>query len=203
MLFAFAPGAAAPRAARWARIALAMALVGLRLPRWIWSASRGLFPRVDRARSTSTARSTSDPGSTPSWCSTRTASPHRFGRSWGKTFSLKNNGKVDASNDSDMATQIIVGLLPLLLYHKPAPPRVALVGYGSGVTRALSPSSHPVARVVELEPANLPRVALLRERQPPPARQPKVTARVGDGRNFLGQRTDPFDVIVSQRRTRG
>ena len=38
---------------------------------------------------------------------------------WGKTFSLKNNGKVDASNDSDMATQIVVGLLPLLLYQGP------------------------------------------------------------------------------------
>ena len=42
---------------------------------------------------------------------------------WGKTFSLKNNGKVDASNDGDMATQIIVGLLPLLLYQAGRRPR--------------------------------------------------------------------------------
>src|SRR5262249_22949738 len=51
-----------------------------------------------------------------------------------KTYSLKNNGKVDASNDADMPTQIMVGLLPLLFYDQAAPPKVALVGFGSGVT---------------------------------------------------------------------
>ena len=39
--------------------------------------------------------------------------------SWDKTYSLKNNGKVDASNDADMPTQIIVGLLPFLFYSQP------------------------------------------------------------------------------------
>ena len=38
---------------------------------------------------------------------------------WDKTYSMKNNGKVDASNDADMPTQIIVGLLPLLFYNQP------------------------------------------------------------------------------------
>ena len=51
-----------------------------------------------------------------------------------KTYSLKNNGKVDASNDDDMPTQIMVGLLPLLFYNGATPPKVALVGFGSGVT---------------------------------------------------------------------
>ena len=35
---------------------------------------------------------------------------------WGKTIALKNNGKVDASNGDDMATQILVGLLPLVIH---------------------------------------------------------------------------------------
>ena len=55
---------------------------------------------------------------------------------WNKTLALKNNGKVDASNGDDMATQILVGLLPLVFHPRAldAPPRVAVVGYGSGVT---------------------------------------------------------------------
>ena len=119
---------------------------------------------------------------------------------WGKTYSLKNNGKVDASNDGDMATQIIVGLLPLLLYQGETPPKVALVGYGSGVT-AGAITQYPIKslEVVELEPRHLPGVALLRQRQPPArCENPKVTARVGDGRNFLRPAERPFDVIVSQ-----
>ena len=34
---------------------------------------------------------------------------------WGKMFSLKNNGKVDASNGDDMPTQIMVAALPMLM----------------------------------------------------------------------------------------
>ena len=73
---------------------------------------------------------------------------------WDKTYSLKNNGKVDASNDADMPTQIVVGLLPLLFYRRPHPPKVALVGFGSGVT-AGAITQYPIAslEVVELEPA--------------------------------------------------
>ena len=63
---------------------------------------------------------------------------------WDKTYSLKNNGKVDASNDADMPTQIIVGLLPFLFYNQPQPPKVALVGYGSGVT-AGAITQYPIA----------------------------------------------------------
>jgi hypothetical protein len=29
---------------------------------------------------------------------------------WDRIYSMKNNGKVDASNDADMPTQIVVGL---------------------------------------------------------------------------------------------
>jgi predicted membrane-bound spermidine synthase len=119
---------------------------------------------------------------------------------WGKTLSLKNNGKVDASNEGDMATQITVGLLPLLLYPGEAPPKVALIGYGSGVT-AGAITQYPIAslELVELEPAILYRASrLFDDVNHRPLENPKVTARAGDGRNFLTQRTDRFDVIVSQ-----
>ena len=119
---------------------------------------------------------------------------------WGKTLSLKNNGKVDASNADDMPTQITVGLLPLLLYPGDHPPKVALIGYGSGVT-AGAITQYPIGslELVELEPAILYRAShLFDDVNHKPQENPKVTARVGDGRNFLTQRTDKFDVIVSQ-----
>ena len=39
---------------------------------------------------------------------------------WGRHYSLKNNGKVDASNGDDMPTQIMVAALPLLLHPQRA-----------------------------------------------------------------------------------
>lgn len=117
---------------------------------------------------------------------------------WGKTYSLKNNGKVDASSDADMPTQVSVGLLPMLLVHKPDP-RVALIGFGSGVT-AGSITQAPLRslEVVELEPAVYRASKFFEHVNKRPLANPLVTARVGDGRNFLSQRTDSFDVIVSE-----
>ena len=118
---------------------------------------------------------------------------------WDKIYSLKNNGKVDASNDADMPTQIIVGLLPFLFYSQPHPPKVALVGYGSGVT-AGAITQYPIQslEVVELEAAVYRGSRFFDNDNHRPLQNPKVTARVGDGRNFLTQRSDKFDVIVSE-----
>ncbi|MGB8297416.1 MAG: fused MFS/spermidine synthase [Polyangia bacterium] len=118
---------------------------------------------------------------------------------WGKVFSLKNNGKVDASNDADMPTQISVGLLPLLLYQNDHAPKVALVGFGSGVT-AGAVTQYPIAslEVVELEPAIYEASHFFDNVNQRPLENPKVRALAGDGRNFLSQRSDLFDVIISQ-----
>ena len=117
---------------------------------------------------------------------------------WGKTFSLKNNGKVDASNDGDMGTQITVGLLPLLL-HGGQDLKAALVGFGSGVT-AGAMTQYPLKslEIVELEPAIYRASHFFDNDNHRPLEDPRVVAHVGDGRNFLTQRTDRFDVIVSQ-----
>ncbi|HVR63250.1 MAG TPA: hypothetical protein VMU50_15210, partial [Polyangia bacterium] len=52
--------------------------------------------------------------------------------------------------------------------------------------------------VIELEPAIYRASRFFDHDNHRPLENPKVTARVGDGRNFLGQRRDRFDVIVSQ-----
>jgi spermidine synthase len=118
---------------------------------------------------------------------------------WGKVFSMKNNGKVDASNDADMPTQISVGLLPLLLYQNDHAPKVALVGFGSGVT-AGAVTQYPIAslEVVELEPAIYEASHFFDNVNQRPLENPKVRALAGDGRNFLSQRSDLFDIIISQ-----
>jgi spermidine synthase len=180
--------------------AIALAASGLVLPRWnLVTFSSGFF-RVSIAREYISRQIHKKAWQDPKlvFYEDGTATTVTVDQ-WGKMFSLKNNGKVDASNDSDMATQIVVGLLPLILYEGQTPPKVALVGFGSGVT-AGAITQYPIAslEVVELEPAIYRASHFFDDDNHRPLENPKVTARVGDGRNFLTQRSDKFDVIVSQ-----
>ncbi len=124
---------------------------------------------------------------------------------WSRTVALKNNGKVDASNGDDMSTQIMVGLMPLVFWqaaHPDAPrqPRAAVVGFGSGVTIGAVtqfPMAH--ADVVELEPAVVEAGArYFGPWNHHPEQDPRVRVIIGDGRNFLTQASDKYDVIVSE-----
>lgn len=118
---------------------------------------------------------------------------------WEKTIAIKNNGKVDASNDADMPTQIAVGLLPLLV-AAPERPTVALVGYGSGVT-AGGILAYPVARldVVELEPAIVEAATrFFDDVNGRPLADPRTQLYADDGRNFLVRAPGRYDLIVSQ-----
>jgi spermidine synthase len=201
LLFANAPGLSSRRRSMAVGAAVAMALLGLALPRWnLMLFSSGFF-RVSIARDYIYRKLHKKEWKYPQLAFyedgiATTVSVDR----WGKTLSLKNNGKVDASNEGDMPTQITVGLLPLLLYPGTHAPKVALIGYGSGVT-AGAITQYPIAslELVELEPAILYRAShLFDDVNHKPLENPLVTAHVGDGRNFLTQRTDKFDVIVSQ-----
>jgi spermidine synthase len=199
-LFVVAPGLSRGRRALGVGAAFALALLGLALPRWdLVSFSSGFF-RVSIAREYISRQVHKKAWQDPKliFYEDGTSTTVTVDQ-WGKTYSLKNNGKVDASNDSDMATQIVVGLLPLLLYEGKTPPKVALVGYGSGVT-AGAITQYPIEslEVVELEPAIYKASHFFDNDNHRPMENPKVTARVGDGRNFLTQRSDRFDVFVSQ-----
>jgi spermidine synthase len=194
------PGLARARRLALAGTAVALAALGLVLPRWnLVSFSSGFF-RVSIAREYISRQVHKKTWQDPKlvFYEDGTATTVTVDQ-WGKMFSLKNNGKVDASNDSDMPTQIVVGLLPLLLYEGQTPPKVALVGFGSGVT-AGAITQYPIQslEVVELEPAIYRASHFFDNDNHRPLENPKVTARVGDGRNFLTQRSDKFEVIVSQ-----
>jgi predicted membrane-bound spermidine synthase len=200
LLFTVAPRLTRAQRAGGVAAAAALALIGAVLPRWdLVSFSAGFF-RVSIAREYISRKIHKIEWKNPKlvFYEDGVATTVTVDQ-WGKTLSLKNNGKVDASNDGDMATQIVVGLLPLLLYKGEAPPKVALVGYGSGVT-AGAITQYPIAslEVVELEPAIYHASHFFDDDNHRPLENPKVTARVGDGRNFLTQRRDKFEVIVSQ-----
>ena len=116
-------------------------------------------------------------------------------------FSLKNNGKVDASTGDDMPTQISAGLLPLLLHPRaPAPhAKVALIGLASGVT-AGAILQYPVERldVVELEPAMPQAARFFNHVNNRPLQDPRLHLIADDGRNFLAAGTERYDVIINE-----
>jgi spermidine synthase len=203
LLFGVAPALPRPRRLLGMAAAVGMALLALGLPRWnLTNFSIGFF-RISMARDYIDMvehRHQRKKWQMPKLVYYRdgiatTVSVDR----WGKVFSLKNNGKVDASNDADMPTQISVGLLPLLLYDNDHPPKVAIIGYGSGVTAGAA-TQYPIAslEVVELEPAIYEAAHFFDDVNHRPTENPKVRAIAGDGRNFLSQRRDLFDVIISQ-----
>lgn len=120
------------------------------------------------------------------------------GRDDGLGVVLKVNGKVDASDIGDMPTQILSGLLPVLLHDDPKDALV--IGYGSGVTPGALLQA-PIERlwIAELEDAvyeaSNRHFAHVNHR---PHEDPRATLAVDDGRNFLLTRDQAFDLIVSE-----
>jgi len=203
LLFAVAPALPRPRRLLGMAAAVGMALLALALPRWnLTNFSIGFF-RISMARDYIDMvehRHQRKKWQMPKLVYYKDGIATTVSvDQWGKVFSMKNNGKVDASNDADMPTQISVGLLPLLLYDGDHPPKVAIIGYGSGVTAGAA-TQYPIAslEVVELEPAIYEAAHFFDDVNHRPTENPKVRALTGDGRNFLTQRRDLYDVIISQ-----
>jgi spermidine synthase len=113
------------------------------------------------------------------------------------TLSLKVNGKVDASNGTDMATQLIVGHLPALLH--PGARRALVVGLASGVTAsALALHDLREIDVAELEPSMRKACALFSRENRGVLRDPRVRVWDEDGRHVLAAAARPYDIVVSE-----
>jgi spermidine synthase len=111
---------------------------------------------------------------------------------------LDINGKADASaKGSDVATQLMVGHLPLLL-HRGAED-VLLIGLGSGMTLG-AVEQHPVKTVdvVEIEPAVVEASQYFREFTGDVLSDPRVNLIVADGRNHVALTNRQYDVIISE-----
>ena len=114
---------------------------------------------------------------------------------------LSIDGKIDASSRSDLATQLLLGHLPMV-WRSARPneaPSAAVIGYASGITTG-AVTRHAPARVaaVEIEPAVIRASALFDDVNHAPLDDPAVRLVETDGRTFLAADGERYDVIVSE-----
>ncbi|HEY5648618.1 MAG TPA: fused MFS/spermidine synthase, partial [Nitrospiria bacterium] len=114
----------------------------------------------------------------------------------GITF-LRVNGKTDASNGSDMGTQLLVGHLPSLLH--PNPRSAFIVGLGSGVTPGAI-ARYPLERidVVEIEPAMVEASSFFVAENRGVLSDPRVKLHHGDAKNVLLRSDEKYDLIINE-----
>src|SRR5881275_2080836 len=153
------------------------------------------------------ARDPMSPAALQGFLAHRGARQLAFREGWNATVSvwegltgrtLRVNGKVDASDQGDMDTQIMLGLAPAAA--RPEATSALVIGFGSGVTtRVLAdvPGMRRV-RVVEIEPAVLSVRGLFARVNDSVLRRPIVSAVTDDARSALQLRRDQFDLIVSE-----
>jgi len=112
-------------------------------------------------------------------------------------LSLRTNGKVDASN-RDVETQLFAGELGAVFH--PAPRRVLVVGFGSGMTVAALAHYPEIERIdcVEIEPAVIEAAPFLESLNRGVLRDPRVHVVLDDARNFLLTTRQSYDLIVSE-----
>jgi spermidine synthase len=112
-------------------------------------------------------------------------------------ISLRTNGKVDASNN-DLQTQLLSGHLGALFH--PAPKRVLVIGFGSGMTVSAVAQHPEVERIdcVEIEPGVIHAAKYLESLNRGVLRDPRVRVILDDGRNFLLTTREKYDLIISE-----
>ena len=115
----------------------------------------------------------------------------------GNHLGLRVNGKADAGTTLDMATQLALGHLPMLVH--PDAKRTLVIGLGSGVT-AGAILKHPVEHldIVEIEPAVVEAARFFAEVNGDLGRNPRSTVIIADGRNYLLTTPQRYDAIVSE-----
>ncbi|MDX6769379.1 MAG: hypothetical protein SF051_07590 [Elusimicrobiota bacterium] len=114
----------------------------------------------------------------------------------GRLF-LKVNGKTDASDGPDMATQRLLAHLPLVL--RPDARTALVIGLGSGVTTGAA-LRHPLERVdtVEIVPAVVEASRFFDHASGAPLDDPRSALVVGDARATLAGAGRRWDAIISQ-----
>ena len=108
------------------------------------------------------------------------------------------DGKVDASTNRDMNTQLILGHLPMLLH--PNPEEVLVIGLGSGITLG-AVEQHPQLKtvdVVEIEPAVVEAASYFSEFNNDALKDSRLNMVIGDGRNYTLLTDKKYDVITAE-----
>ncbi len=109
---------------------------------------------------------------------------------------LRINGKIDASNSTDMYTQILVGMLgPSLQPVK----RVLIIGLGSGVTAGAVLAFPDVeVDVVEISAAVVKAADQFSTENGDALRNPRCHVYAEDARTFLESSREKYDLIISE-----
>jgi spermidine synthase len=117
----------------------------------------------------------------------------------GKRRALLINGKTDATTGvgEDMAQQVMVGQLPVLLGRQAQ--SVCIVGYGSGVTTG-AVLTHPVHHVltIELEGAVAEAAPYFDADAGKPLADPRHRLLIEDAGTYLRSTRNRYDVIISE-----
>jgi spermidine synthase len=117
----------------------------------------------------------------------------------GQRRALLINGKTDATTGvgEDMAQQVMVGQLPVLLAHRAE--SVCVVGYGSGVTTG-AVLTHPVREVltIELEGAVAEASPYFDADAGKPLADPRHRLLIEDAGTYLRSTRNRYDVIISE-----
>lgn len=118
---------------------------------------------------------------------------------------ISTNGKPDASINmgegepgDDEYTMIMAASLPLMLH--PAPERIAIIGWGSGLTtHSMLGSSLPKqVDTIEIEPAMVDGARLYGSSVARAYSDPRGALRVDDARTYFSAGSKRYDVIVSE-----
>ena len=119
-------------------------------------------------------------------------------------YTLKANGKPEASDGDDMSTQIMVGLLPYVVRSGFEDVEIgdessAMVGYGSGVTAGAA-LQWPLSSLecIEIEPAMVEASKYFNHVNHKPLQDDRMQIIESDGRNYLEYTDHTYDVIVSE-----
>jgi spermidine synthase len=110
---------------------------------------------------------------------------------------LSVNGKIEASTNADMETQLMCSHLPLLMHADPKD--VMVIGLASGITVG-AVATHPVEtiRVIEVEKEMELAARLFEEHNNYVLDDPRVELSFNDARNDLEFSSNMYDVIVSE-----
>ena len=111
---------------------------------------------------------------------------------------LANNGKIDASSQGDLPTQILVALLPMT--HV-APERVLVIGLASGITAGAASVFPTVKRldIVEIEPGIEAAARLFGEHNHHVLDDPRTHLYLDDARHFVEMApVGTWDIVVSE-----
>ena len=110
---------------------------------------------------------------------------------------LRVNGKADAST-GDARTQLLLGHLGAAFH--PAPRRVLIIGFGSGMTVSAVARYPDVERIdcVEIEPAVMRAAPFFETLNHGVLNDPRVHMIFDDARNFLLTSREKYDLIISE-----